>query len=77
MRHHRKLTDDERRRIIEGRAGGTPVATLARRFGVSPRTIYNTLSRAKGARPGPTTTISTRLSSSAAASPTNPPPCAA
>ena len=63
MRHHRKLTDDERRRIIEGRAGGTPVATLARRFGVSPRTIYNTLSRAKGARPGPTTTISTRLSS--------------
>lgn len=62
MRHHRKLTDDERRQIIEARAEGTPAAVLARRFGVSTRTIYNTLSRAKGARPGPTTTISTRLS---------------
>ena len=62
MRHHRKLTDEERRQIIEARAEGTPAAALARRFGVSPRTIYNTLSRAKGARPGPTTTISTRLS---------------
>jgi transposase-like protein len=62
MRHHRKLTDDERRQIIEARAGGTPAATLARRFGVSTRTIYNTLSRAKGARTCATTTISTRLS---------------
>jgi transposase-like protein len=62
MRHHRKLTDDERRQIIEFRAGGTSAAALARRFGVSTRTIYNTLSRAKGTRPGPTTTISTRLS---------------
>ena len=62
MRHHRKLTDDERRQIIEARAGGTPAATLARRFGVSTRTIHNTLSRAKGARPGTTTTISMRLS---------------
>ncbi|MDD9715820.1 helix-turn-helix domain-containing protein [Dinoroseobacter sp. PD6] len=62
MRHHRKLTDDERRQIIEARAGGTPAAALAHRFGVSPRTIYNTLSRAKGVRQGPTTTISTRLS---------------
>lgn len=62
MRHHRKLTDDERRQIIEARAGGTPAATLARRFGVSTRTIYNTLSRDKGTCPGPTTTISTRLS---------------
>jgi transposase-like protein len=62
MRHHRKLTDDERRQIIEARAGGTSAATLARRFGVSTRTIYNTLSRAKGARPALTRTISTRLS---------------
>ncbi|PWK57301.1 helix-turn-helix domain-containing protein [Roseicyclus mahoneyensis] len=62
MRHHRKLTDDERRQIIEARAEGTPAAALARRFEVSTRTIYNTLSRAKGAHPGPTTTISTRLS---------------
>lgn len=61
MRHHRKLTDDERRQIIEARTGGTSAAVLARRFGVSTRTIYNTLSRAKGARPGPTTTISMRL----------------
>lgn len=62
MRHHRKLSDDERRQIIEARAGGTPAAALARRFGVSTRTIYNTLSRAKGARPALTRTISTRLS---------------
>jgi transposase-like protein len=62
MRHHRKLTNDERRQIIEARAGGTSAAVLARRFGVSTRTIHNTLNRAKGARPGPTTTISTRLS---------------
>jgi transposase-like protein len=62
MRHHRKLTDDERRQIIESRAGGTPAAALARRFGVSTRTIYNTLSRAKGTGPGPTKTISMRLS---------------
>jgi transposase-like protein len=63
MRHHRKLTDDERCQIIKARAGGTPAAVLAHRFGVSTRTIYNTLSRAKGARPGATTTISVRLSS--------------
>lgn len=62
MLHHRKLTDDERRQIIEARAGGTSAAALARRFGVSTRTIYNTLSRAKGAHPALTTTISTRLS---------------
>lgn len=62
MRHHRKLTDDERRQIIEARAEGTSAAALARRFGVSTRTIYNTLSRAKGARPALTRTISTRLS---------------
>ncbi len=62
MRHHRKLADDERRQIIKARAGGTSAAVLARRFGVSTRTIYNTLSRAKGTRPDPTTTISTRLS---------------
>jgi hypothetical protein len=62
MRHHRKLTDDERRQIIEARAQGTPAVVLARRFGVSTRTIYNTLSRAKGDRSASTTTISTRLS---------------
>lgn len=62
MRHHRKLTDDERRQIIEARAEGATAAALARRFGVSTRTIYSTLSRAKGPCPGPTTTISTRLS---------------
>ena len=62
MRHHRKLTDDERRQIIEARAEGTAAAALARSFGVSTRTIYSTLSRAKGELPGLTTTISTRLS---------------
>ena len=62
MRHHRKLTDDERRQIITALAEGTPAAVLARRFGVSTRTIYNTLSRANGTRPRLTTTISTRLS---------------
>ncbi len=62
MRHHRKLSDDERRQITEARAGGTPAAALAHRFGVSTRTIYNTLSRTKGALPGSTRTISTRLS---------------
>ncbi len=62
MHHHRKLSDDERRQIIEARAAGTTAAVLARRFNVSTRTIYNTLSRAQGVRPGPTTTISTRLS---------------
>ncbi|WP_333712938.1 hypothetical protein [Yoonia sp.] len=62
MRHHRKLTDDERRQIIEARAGGTHASVLAHRFGVSTRTIYNTLSRTKGERPVLTRTISTRLS---------------
>ncbi len=62
MRHHRKLTDDERRQIIEARTEGTSAAQLAHRFGVSTRTIHNTLSRTKGARLAPTTTISTRLS---------------
>ncbi|BDW84866.1 helix-turn-helix domain-containing protein [Roseicyclus marinus] len=62
MRHHRKLTEEERRQIIEARAEGTSAAVLAHRFGVSPRTIYNTLSRAKGTRPRPTKTISMRLS---------------
>jgi transposase-like protein len=62
MRHHRKLTDGERRQIIEARTGGTSAAALARRFGVSTRTIYNTLSRAKGERRALTRTISTRLS---------------
>ena len=52
MRHHRKLTDDERRQIIEARAEGTPAAVLAHRFGVSTRTIYNTLRRRqKGSAP--------------------------
>ena len=61
MRHHRKLTDDERRQIIEARAGGMPASALARRFGVSPRTIYNTLSKAEGVHPR-TKTVSTRVS---------------
>ena len=62
MRHHRKLTDDERRQIIEARAEGTPAAALSRHFGVSLRTIYNTLRKAE--RPGParTRTVSARVS---------------
>jgi len=56
MRHHRKLTDDERRQIIEARSQGTPAASLARRFDVSPRTIYNTLNRALASEPTPTRT---------------------
>jgi transposase-like protein len=62
MRHHRKLTDEERHQIIEARAEGISATILGRRFGVSTRTIYNTLRRAKGTRPSQTTTISTRLS---------------
>ena len=61
MRHHRKLTDDERRQIIKARAGGMPASALARRFGVSPRTIYNTLSKAEGVHPR-SKTVSTRVS---------------
>lgn len=65
MRHHRKLTDEERREIIEARAQGAPAAALARYFDVSPRTIYNTLSRAKASgtpRPARTKTVSMRFS---------------
>jgi len=64
MRHHRKLTGDERRQIIEARAGGVPAATLACSFGVSPRTIYNTLNRARAPGPTPirTRTVTTRVS---------------
>jgi transposase-like protein len=64
MRHHRKLTDEERRQIIQARAGGASAANLARRFGVSPRTIYNTLNRAQAAGPTPirTRTVTTRVS---------------
>jgi hypothetical protein len=62
MHHHRKLTDEERRQIIAARAEGTPATTLAYHFGVSRRTIYNTLGMAKGARPARTRTISTRVS---------------
>lgn len=62
MRHHRKLTDDERRQIIEARAAGTPVKALARQFRISRRTIYNTLNKAQGAHPARTQTISIRVS---------------
>lgn len=62
MRHHRKLTDDERRQIIEARAEGTPATTLAYRFGVSRRTIYNTLNKAEGAQHTRTRTVTTRVS---------------
>jgi transposase-like protein len=62
MRHHRKLTDDERRQIIEARPEGTPVKALARQYGVSRRTIYNTLNKAQGGRLGRTQTISLRVS---------------
>lgn len=62
MRHHRKLTDEERRLIIKARAEGTPAAALARRFGVSPRTIYSTLRKAEGPRHARTRTVSARVS---------------
>lgn len=62
MRHHRKLTDEERRQIIAARADGTPVKELARQYGVSRRTIYNTLNKAQRARQGRTQTISLRVS---------------
>ena len=62
MRHHRKLTDDERRQIIEARAEGTPVKAIARQYGVSRRTIYNTLNKAQRTRQGRTQTISLRVS---------------
>ncbi|WP_322895062.1 MULTISPECIES: helix-turn-helix domain-containing protein [unclassified Yoonia] len=62
MRNHHKLTDEERRQIIEARADGTPVKALARQYGVSRRTIYNTLNKAQRARQGHTQTISLRVS---------------
>ncbi|MFT5440332.1 MAG: transposase-like protein [Alphaproteobacteria bacterium] len=62
MRHHRKLTDEERRQIIEARDQGTSAAALARSFGVSPRTIYNTLNRAQALVSIPTRTVTTRVS---------------
>lgn len=64
MRHHRKLTDDERRQIIEARTKGAPAAALAYSFGVSPRTIYNTLNRARAPGPTPirTRTVTMRVS---------------
>lgn len=65
MRHHRKLTDEERRQIIEARAQGAPAAALARYFDVSPRTIYNTLNRAQASvpsRPVRSKTVSMRFS---------------
>lgn len=51
MPHHRKLTDMERRQIVEARASGTPVVDIARCFHVSRRTIYDTLNRATSGRP--------------------------
>jgi len=60
MRHHRKLTDEERRQIIAARADGTPVKAIASQYGVSRRTIYNTLN--KRARQSRTQTISLRIS---------------
>jgi transposase-like protein len=62
MRHHRKLTDGERRQIIEARADGTPVKALAREYGVSRRTIYNTLNKAQREPYAGTQTISLRVS---------------
>lgn len=62
MRHHRKLTDDERHQIIEARAEGTPIKALASQFGVSRRTIYNTLNKAQRAPYAGTQTISLRVS---------------
>ena len=65
MLHHRKLTDEQRRQIVEARAQDTPAAALASRFGVSPRTIYNTLNRAQasgGVRPARTKTVAMRVS---------------
>lgn len=62
MRHHRKLTDDERRQIIEARADGTPVKALARQYRVSRRTIYNTLNKVHRGQQGRTQTISLRVS---------------
>jgi transposase-like protein len=64
MRHHRKLTYEDRCQIIEERAGGARATDLARRFGVSPRTIYNTLNRAQAPGPTPirTRTVTTRVS---------------
>jgi transposase-like protein len=62
MRHHRKLTDEERSQIIAARAGGTPVKAIARHYGVSRRTIYNTLNKNQRARQGRTQTISLRVS---------------
>lgn len=62
MRHHRKLTDEERRQIILARADGTPVKAIAREYGVSRRTIYNTLNNPQRTRHGRTQTISLRVS---------------
>ena len=46
----RRLTDDERSKIVRERAKGVPASDLAVRFGVSPKTIYNVLSHGRSVR---------------------------
>lgn len=50
MSHARRLTADERLAIVRSAAKGEPASVLARRFGVTPRTIQYTLKREKDRR---------------------------
>ena len=46
----RRLTDDERSKIVRERAKGVSASDLAARFGVSSKTIYNVLSHGRSVR---------------------------
>lgn len=46
----RRLTDEERSKIVRERAKGVSASDLAARFGVSPKTIYNVLSHGRSVR---------------------------
>ena len=56
MGHSRRLTDQERQRIVRERAKGVLVRDLAIALRVSPKTVYNVLSHGRSivsALPGP------------------------
>ena len=46
----RRLTDEERSKIVRERAKGVPASDLAVRFRVSPKTIYNVLSHGRSVK---------------------------
>ena len=49
MNCSRRLTDQERRQIVRERAKGVSVSAISRGLKVSPKTVYNVLSRGRSA----------------------------